>query len=157
MKKLIVLVSIICIGSSLIGCGKQQTPNITKENTVLQSSSVNSNVINSQEFIKFIEKSGYKITTSKQDGNAILTGSLTIVNINGNTIGIYEYKSSEDMEQEAKTIRADGSMIGNTIYDWKSKPHFYKRENIIVSYIGENKEILEIIEKFMGQQFAGAK
>lgn len=157
MKKLIVLISIICIGSSLIGCGKQQTPNITKENTVLQSSSVNSNVINSQEFIKFIEKSGYKTNTSKQDGNAILTGSLTIVNINGNTIGIYEYKSSEDMEQDAKNIRADGSMIGNTIYDWKSKPHFYKRGNIIVSYIGENKEVLEIIEKFMGRQFAGAK
>lgn len=156
MKKLIVLISIICIGSSLIGCGKQQTPNITKENTILQSSSVNSNVINSQEFIKFIEKSGYKTNTSKQDGNSILTGSLTIVNINGNTIGMYEYKSSEDMEQEAKTIRADGSMIGNTIYDWKSKPHFYKGGNIIVSYIGENKEILEIIQRFMGQQFAGA-
>lgn len=156
MKKLFVWVTIICIWSSLIGCGKQQTPNSTKENAVLQSSVVSCNLINSQELIKFIEKSGYKTTTSKQDGKGVLTGSITRIDINGDTIGIYEYKSSQDMEQEAKTIRADGSMIGGTIYEWEAKPHFYKGGNIIVSYIGDNKEVIGTIEKFMGQQFAGA-
>lgn len=156
MKKLMVWASIICIGCSLIGCGKQQSPNSTTGNKVLQSSAANSNVINSQEFIKFIEKSSYKITTSKQDGKGVLTGSLTRLDINGDTIGVYEYKSSEDMEQEAKTISADGSKIGGTIYDWKATPHFYKGGNIIVSYIGDNKEVLATIERLMGHQFAGA-
>lgn len=155
MKKLITWVFIICIGSSLIGCGKQLTLNVTSEKTALQTSTANSNIINSQEFIIFIEKSGFKITTSKQDGKGVLKGNLTRIDINGDTIGIYEYKSSEEMEQDAKTISADGSMIGNTIYEWKAKPHFYKSGNIIVSYIGDNKEIIEKIKKFMGQQFVG--
>jgi hypothetical protein len=139
-----------------MGCGKQQAPNVTSEKTNLQASTANSNIINSQEFIKFIEKSGYKITTSKQDGKGVLNGNLTRIGINGDTIGIYEYKSNEEMEQEAKTIRADGSMIGNTIYEWKAKPHFYKSGNIIVSYIGDNIALIEKIESLMGQQFAGS-
>lgn len=156
MKKLMVWVCIICIGISLIGCDKQQITNSTAENKVLQSSVAISKLINSQDFINFIEKSGCKITTSKHDGKGVLTGSLTRLGINGDTIGVYEYKSSEAMEQEAKTISADGSKIGDTIYDWKATPHFYKGGNIIASYIGDNKEVLATIERLMGHQFAGA-
>lgn len=155
MKKLIVWVSIICLWSTQIGCSKQQPPKSATENTISQSSLTNSNVINTQEFVKFLEKSGYKITATRQDGKSILSGNLTRIDINGDSIGIYEYNSSKDMEQDAKTIRSDGSMIGGAIYEWKATAHFYKSGNIIVSYIGDNKEIIGIIEKFMGQQFAG--
>lgn len=157
MKKLIVLVFIIFIGSSFIGCGKQQTPADATKKTVLESSVANSNTINSQEFINSIEKSGCKITASKQEGKGILTGNLTRLSISGITIGIYEYKSGQEMEQDAKTISTDGSMIGNAIYDWTGKPHFYKGGNVIVTYIGDNKVIIEKIENIMGKQFAGAK
>lgn len=142
MKKLIVWIAIICIGSFFVGCGKQQ---------------VSSNRISSQEFIKFIEKSGLKITTSKQDVQGVLSGNFTILDINGDNVGIYEYRSSQEMEEAAKTIRADASIIGNTTYDWESEPHFYKGGDIIISYIGDNKDIIKKIEKFMGRQFAGDK
>ena len=36
------------------------------------------------------------------------------------------------MGQGAKTISNDGSMIAGTIYEFKSKPHFYKNGNIKV-------------------------
>lgn len=156
MKKLIVCVIIISIGSLFIGCGKQKIPNAPIEKNVNKSSLENNKVINSEGFIKFMKKSGYKITNSKQVSGGILKGSLTAVEINNERIGIYEYKSSDEMEMDAKTISADGTFVGNGIYEWIAKPHFYKGGNIIISYIGDDKEIIEKISKFMGQQFAGA-
>jgi len=49
-----------------------------------------------------MEKSGYKITTSKKDGKGVLNGNLTRVDVNGATVDIYEYKSSQEMELDAK-------------------------------------------------------
>ena len=156
MKRLIALIFIICIGCFFIGCGKQQTSNAGSEN-VSQSNESSSSRINSQEFIKFMEKSDFKITTSKQDLKGVLLGDFITLNVNGDYIGIYEYKSSQEMEIDAKTIRSDGSMIGKTIYDWYSEPHFYKGGDIIIIYIGANKDIMKKIEKLMGKQFAGLK
>lgn len=153
MKKLIAWLSFMCIVISLTGCIKQQTTDTEK--AAPQRSIASSEVLNSQKFIQFMEKSGCKINASILNGKGILTGKLTRIDINGDTIGMYEYKNNLEMEQDAKTIRADGSMIGNTIYEWKAKPHFYKRGNIIVTYFGDNKEIINKIESLIGKQFAG--
>ena len=153
MKKLIAWLSFMCIVISLTGCMQQQA--IDTEKTAPQSSIASSEVLNSQGFIEFMKKSCCKINASKLNGKGVLAGKLTRIDINGDTIGMYEYKNNQEMEQDAKTIRADGSMIGNTIYEWKAKPHFYKRGNIIVTYFGDNKEIINKIESLIGKQFAG--
>lgn len=66
-----------------------------------------SNFIYSNNIFKtFI--SSCKITTSKKDGNGVLNGNLSRVDANEATVDIYEYKSSQEIEQDAKTIRGDG-------------------------------------------------
>ena len=162
MKRLILLISAICIGISFMGCTKKSGSQIPIEKTSLKGSNlVNAKIENTEEFIKSLEKSGYKPKTTKQenskfqDNGRYLSGTLTIINIDEDTIGVYEYKNNEEMEQGAKSISSDGSKIGGTIYEFKSKPHFYKNENVIVSYFGDNKETIKKIEGLMGKQFAG--
>ena len=158
MKRLITLVFVIYIGISFMGCTEKSNSQIPIEKTVLQESNiVNSKIENTEEFIKLLEKSGYKSKTVKQDNGKFLSGTLTVINIGEDTIGIYQYKNNQEMEQDAKTINGDGSMIRGTIYEWKSKPHFYKKGNIIVSYFGDNKETIKKIEQILGEQFAGMR
>ncbi|MFL0268044.1 hypothetical protein [Candidatus Clostridium radicumherbarum] len=38
----------------------------------------------------------------------MLNENLSRVDVNGATVDIYEYKSSREMEQDAKSIRGDG-------------------------------------------------
>lgn len=44
-----------------------------------------------------------------------------------------------------------------TIIEWVSYPHFFKSENMIVLYVGENSEIVNALEELVGPQFAGFK
>ena len=156
MKRLILLVFAISIGISFMGCTKKSVSQISSEKSILQdSNSVNVKIQTTEEFIKLLEKSGNKTKTTKQDNGKFLSGTLTIINIDKDIIGIYEYKNNQEMEHSAKTISSDGSMIGGTIYEFTSKSHFYKNGNIIISYFGNNKETIKKIEKLIGKQFAG--
>ena len=156
MKRLIILIISIFIGISFMGCVKKTSSQIPIDETTLQCSNmINSKIENTKEFIKSLEKSGVKTKTTKQDNGRFLSGPLTLINIGEDTIGVYEYKNNQEMEQEAKTISGDGSMIRYTIYEFKSKPHFYKNGNVIVSYFGDNNETIKKIEKLIGKQFAG--
>jgi hypothetical protein len=156
MKRLIMVIAIICVGISQVGCEKDSNTQNSVDKTELQDSSiVNVKVKNITELTAILEKAGYKIKATKQDNEGFLTGTLTLITIDGDSIGVYEYEDSEKMEQDAQTIKSDGSMIGTKVYDWKSKPHFYKNGSVIVSYFGENKETIKKIEDLIGQQFAG--
>lgn len=135
MKKLMALMCTICIIFSFMGCEKQ--------------------ISNTDDLISSLKKMGYKVSTFKQGKNKFLSGDLTVVKINGNEIDIYEYKSNQEMEREAeKYIRSSDSAV-NTMNDYISDPHFYKIGKIIVSYIGDKKEITKKLEKIIGEQFSG--
>ena len=156
MKKLIVLVSAVFIGIYFMACSKKPTTQIPIEKTIIVNAKLEDTKIETtEEFTKSLDKIGYKTELTKADDEGFLSGTLTKINIGEDTIGLYEYKNNQQMLHESKTISCDGSMVGNSIYEWKAKPHFYKNGNIIVSYFGENKKIIETIEKFMGKQFAG--
>jgi len=156
MKKLIILVVALGICILFIGCDKKSVSKISNEKTVLKgSNTVSVKVQNTKDFIKSLENSGFKPKTTKQVNEGLISGDLTIVNINEDTIGVYEYKNNEEMEKGAKPISSNGSMIGGAIYEWISKVHFYKNGNIIVLYMGINIETIKEIEKLLGKQFAG--
>jgi hypothetical protein len=76
-------------------------------------------------------------------------------------LDIYLYNSNKEMEDDAKNINMNGFGYsdGNKsiIVDWISYPHFYKKGNIIVLYVGENEKIISDLNDIMGEQFAGDK
>lgn len=145
----------MCIMTSFVGCSNGVNSQVNSENKVSQSGLEIAKVLNTQELTKLLEQYGYNAKATKDDKQGIFSGALTIITIDGDIISAYEYKNNQQMEQEARTIGSDGSKIGNALYDFKSKPHFYKKGNIIVSYIGDNKETIKKIEQILGQQFAG--
>lgn len=156
MRRCIILVATIYIGISLAGCERtSKTENAIEKTEIINNNKVNIKLENTIEFIAILEKAGYKIKATKQQNQGFLSGDFTIINIDGDSIGAYEYKTNEEVEQETHTIGSDGSKIGNRIYQFISKPHFYKNGNIIVSYFGDNQETIKKIEDLTGEQFAG--
>jgi hypothetical protein len=75
------------------------------------------------------------------------TGSVTqpffavsgqVITVNGEQVQIYEYADEETANADAARISVDGGTIGNTIVDWSAPPHFYKKGQLIVLYVGIN-------------------
>jgi len=74
-------------------------------------------------------------------------------------ISVYLYESNEDMEKDASRIGKEGFSYtnGNTEaqISWGSYPHFFKKDNIIVLYVGEDLEIINALKEIVGLMFAG--
>ena len=73
-------------------------------------------------------------------------------------IVVYSYENSKDMEKNASLLNEDASIINKDQpieVNWSKTPHFYKKEKIIVQYIGDDGKIINDLNEIMGEQFAG--
>ena len=78
-----------------------------------------------------------------------------IINVNGADVQVFEYESTEAMENEASQVAPDGGSVGTSTMMWMDTPHFYKTGRVIALYIGSDKTILGLLEQVLGPQFAG--
>lgn len=77
------------------------------------------------------------------------------LNVDGNTIQVFEYKTAARAEADSRKISEDGSPIGTTMITWVGPPHFFKSGRLIVLYIGENTALINALGNALGRQFAG--
>jgi hypothetical protein len=110
---------------------------------------------NASDFLYELTNMKVKYSITDNEDKAFFNVPSKVISINGDNIHIYEYKNNEEMERDAALISKDGLKIGQSFISWVSTPHFYKKGNIIVRYVGGNKKVTKKLEKIMGQQFAG--
>jgi hypothetical protein len=80
---------------------------------------------------------------------------IQVITVGGEDIQVYEFPSEPDAQTASLIVSEDGTEIGTSIIRWMGTPHFYTNGKLIVQYIGENPEIMNLLESFFGQQFAG--
>lgn len=78
-----------------------------------------------------------------------------IIELNDEDIQVFEYSSEEEANKEAVQVSADGISVGTTMLTWIYTPHFYQSGKIIVLYIGNNSEVIDMLTELLGPQFAG--
>lgn len=79
-----------------------------------------------------------------------------IIKIKEEQILIFEFRFVKKANQQSKIIDKSGHNIGEfKNIEWGSKPHFYKKGNLIVQYNGNNAYIIKLLEDILGVQFAG--
>ena len=78
-----------------------------------------------------------------------------LLTVNGQAVQVFEFASSEEADNVAATISADGSSIGTSMVGWLAPPHFYKGGKLIVIYVGSDGDVIDVLQEAMGSQFAG--
>jgi hypothetical protein len=111
------------------------------------------------DFITKLEEMDFSVISEDVDED-ILQGERKWLTINETeNISVYFYESNAKMEKDASFIDAGGSSYNNgkeaVEISWVSFPHFYKTENIIVLYVGEDTALIHALEEIIGDQFAG--
>lgn len=66
----------------------------------------------------------------------------------------YQYRDAKVAEADAQGITPAGNPRTMQI-DWVGPPHFYRRERVIVLYVGTDAAALELLSGVLGPQFAG--
>jgi len=141
VRKLALILLMFVTTISLFGCSKQTSD--TAYNDLITN----------------LEKMNFNMIAEDVEED-ILQGQRKWLTINENeNISVYLYESSEKMEKDASYIHEGGSSYSNgknyVEIGWVSLPHFYKKDNIIVLYVGENPEIINTLKEIVGLQFAG--
>lgn len=118
------------------------------------------NTFDIEQFANQMKAKNYKFELKDVEKDFLPTTKKRMI-IDKEAIDIYLYNSNKEVENDAKRIDDGGSMYSNGIksvnVSWVSYPHFYKKGNIIVQYVGENKKIISDLKEILGEQFAGYK
>jgi hypothetical protein len=106
-------------------------------------------------FIKEIQSFGIPVGIGESVSQPFFTPQGQIVRIYGEDVQVFEYGSEDEAKNETELISVDGNTVGTSMVSWFDTPHFYRSGRIIVLYVGNNSQILQILTEIIGAQFAG--
>jgi hypothetical protein len=78
-----------------------------------------------------------------------------MIRVHGEDVQVFQYANAAAADAEAAPISRDGRAVGTRRIQWIGSPHFFKREKLLVLYVGENAKVLGSLEAVLGRQFAG--
>ncbi len=137
------LIPLIILFVLVAGCIDQQTPAESKT------------VKDYQSLIDNLSASGLNVTRGDEISQPFFSVKGRIIKVNGDDVQIFEYERATDADAEAALVSPDGSTVGTSMITWISTPHFYKKEKLIVIYVGEKSEVIQGLEIALGKQSAG--
>lgn len=87
-----------------------------------------------------------------------LSGDGHVLRVAGEAVHVFVYVDADAAEREAAGISPDGSAFTSTgaptMVTWIAPPHLFRRDRIIVLYLGETATILTTLESVLGAPFA---
>ncbi len=78
-----------------------------------------------------------------------------VIRVDDGEVQVFVYASEEAAQQDAAKVSPDGGTIDTTMVTWVAPPHFYRRGNLLVIYLGGEPTIQKALADALGPQFAG--
>ncbi len=78
-----------------------------------------------------------------------------LIAVDGEDVQVFEYEDAASVEDAAGDVSADGGSVGTSMIGWVAPPHFYKKARLLVLYVGDDSEVMQLLEDVLGEQFAG--
>jgi hypothetical protein len=75
--------------------------------------------------------------------------------VNGARVKAFEYSTSARADSDASLVSLEGQPNPRAVIDWIGPPHFYKRERLIVVYIGCATAVIQALQDYLGPPVAG--
>ena len=118
-------------------------------------------ILDYKKFLALMEANGFVLEDEKPEENNWFSVSGKLIVIDGEPLYVYEYESSTAMEKDSKYVDSSGFSINNTDegrcaqIDWVATPHWFKKDLLIVLYVGENERMIGFLKETFGNVFAG--
>jgi len=113
-----------------------------------------------EAFLELLTQNGFSYAEGNPDSEFhFLTAERKPVFIGSEILGVYEYESNEVMESDAACVDISGFSMrfegGGIEISWASNPYFFKKDALMINYVGENDDIINFLIKNFGKPFAG--
>jgi hypothetical protein len=148
---IVIVLMVVLLG---LACLPQATP--APEASATPSAAVQGGEVEDQtSLIDALRVGGAKVELGDTVEQGFFTVAGQILKVNGKDVQVFEYESTEKMEADATQVAPDGGSIGTSMVTWVEPPHFFKSGRMLVLYVGEDKEVIDLLKGALGEQFAG--
>ena len=151
-------VLLVMLAVTAAGCGSSPTPGAappSPEPATAEPATEPTTVEDQASLIAALEAAGANVEVGETVEQAFFGPVGQIIKVNGADVQVFEYPSSEAMENEASQVAPDGGSVGTSMMMWVETPHFFKSGRLIVLYVGEDQVVTNLLRTTMGDQFAG--
>jgi hypothetical protein len=82
------------------------------------------------------------------------------IKVNGERLDTYEFENDSQTLRVVRAIEPGGSGIlggegiKGLMIDWVMRPHWYRKGQLVVLYVGDTRKMLVLLEKLLGSEFA---
>lgn len=162
MRKIVsaLLIMLLFIGI-LAACTERSEPDLyteppePEETTPLPMlGSILSGFLNYEIFLSLLEVNGFSFEEAGET-YGLLSVTPRVLSLGDEFLTIYEYDSKEAMELDSSLVRRGGSLIEqapneegysvSTNVSWASYPHWFRKDLLIVLYVGEDDGIINFL------------
>lgn len=112
-------------------------------------------VIDYDTLVDAITSRGLSVELVEESEDSTFSAPAKVISVAGIDVQVFEFLSEADAIAASQTVSEDGTEIGLSVIRWMDNPHFYTQGNIIVLYVGQNPEIMNLLDSLLGNQFAG--
>lgn len=156
--KLFVPLSLMLVALLVAACAQQSpatedpvTPNADAGPTTSHGGPVEDCV----SLVDTLRAAGANVEPGGSVEQAFFTATGQILKVNNKDLQVFEYESAKAMETEAAQVAPDGGSVGTSMMVWVEAPHFFKSGRVLVLYVGEEQEVIDLLSDALGEQFAG--
>jgi uncharacterized membrane protein YadS len=124
------------------------------------SSAVQPSELTSEALVRALQQQGATVTRAgslPQSSYPFLSVSAQLLQVNGADVQVFEYASATRADSDASKVSPTGSPIGQSQVSWMDTPHFYKRDRLIVLYVGHSADLLRMLEAVVGAAVAAGR
>ncbi len=112
-----------------------------------------------QAFTKQLRAAGATVVEDQQRYASDFSGEDHHLTVNAGWVEVYAYATPEAANADAAHLSPDGGTFSRdhsvSISDWVIPPHFYKKDRLIVLYVGRDSQLRAPLTRLLGPQFAG--
>ena len=102
-----------------------------------------------------LEAAGATVEMTGTVSQPFFTPEGQVITVNGQDVQLFEYENEADAKAEADLVSPDGGSVGTSMMSWIATPHFYNNGQLIVLYVGDHNDTIELLDGVLGSQFAG--
>ena len=104
-----------------------------------------------------LEQAGLKPEALEKAGNEHLKGDAYTLNFSSGTLYLFAYINEDKAAEDLLDSVGQDGFFRQDAQRMAGMPHYFLRDNVIVFYLGEEIEILQLLERVCGPQLRGAE
>ncbi len=112
---------------------------------------------NAESIATSLRAAGFAVRVADTIAQPFFSVAARVLVVDDLDLQVYEYPSVAAASADAANISPSGSPIGTFMPNWMRPPHIYRKDQLILIYLGDNARVRSVLEAQAGAQIAGAR